>query len=127
MLKKELILPQSSLLILGRLTIGYDFSNSWFRWDRYGFIGAMPEGYAPPFMYSERIGTLEPTIGYDYLIVSWYNESNPDLYDVHSSRPFLYNGKLYDPSSTTVEEAAALWREWKSLNGKTVDVYLLPA
>lgn len=81
----------------------------------------------PPFMYSERIGTLEPAIGYDYLIASWYNKSNPDLYEVNSSRPFLYNRKLYDPSSTTVEEAAALWKEWKSLNGKTVDVYLLPA
>ena len=126
MLKKELILPQSSLLIPGRLTIGYDFSTSWF-WDHYGFIGAMPEGYYPPFTYSKRIGTLEPAMGYDYLIVSWYNKSAPDLYEVQSSRPFLYNGKLYDPSSTTVEEAAALWREWKSLNGKTVDIYLLPA
>lgn len=127
MLKKELILPQSSSLIPSRLTIGYDFSNSWFWWDHYGFIGSMPEGYNLPFMYSNRIGTLEPAMGYDYLIVSWYNKSNPDLYEVQSSRPFLYNGKLYDPSSTTVEEAAALWREWKSLNGKTVDVYLLPA
>lgn len=127
MLKKELILPQSSLLIPSRLTIGYDFFNSWFWWDHYGFIGAIPEGNYPPFMYSECIGTLEPAIGYDYLIVSWYNKSNPDLYDVHSSRPFLYNGKLYDPSSTTVEEAAALWKEWKSLDGKTVDVYLSPA
>lgn len=127
MLKKELILPQSSLLIPSRLTIGYDFSNNWFWWDHYGFISAMPEGYTPPIMYSECIGSLEPAIGYDYLIVSWYNKSNPDLYEVQSSRPFLYNGKLYDQSSTTVEEAAALWREWKSLNGKTVDVYLLPA
>lgn len=127
MLKKELILPQSSLLIPSRLTIGYDFSNNWFWWDNYGFIGAMPEGDIPPIMYSKRIGTLEPAIGYDHLIVTWYNVSNPELYDVQSSRPFLYNGKLYDPISTTVEEAAALWREWKSLNGKTVDVYLLPA
>ena len=52
MLKKELILPQSSLLIPSRLMIGYNFSNSWFWWDHYGFIGAMPEGYYPPFMHS---------------------------------------------------------------------------
>lgn len=126
MLKKELILPQSSSLIPSRLTIGYDYSTSWFWWDHYGFIvkGYSPED--PTFIYDEAIGTLEPTMGYEAIVVSWYSRDKPAVYKVHSSRPFLYNGKLYDPSSTT-EEAAALWKEWKSLNGKTVDVYLLPA
>ena len=118
--KKELILPQSSLLILSKLTIGYSYMISWWPYDSYGFSTK-----GGPGIPNADMGALNPSLGYEALKVTV--EKDPRSVNIYATRPFLYNGRLYGEGLSTEEEILALFNEWKNLNGKTVDVYLSPA
>lgn len=93
---------------------------SWLPYDSYGF--STKDGQGVPYT---NMGALNPSLGYGALKVTV--EKDPRSVNIYATRPFLYNGRLYGEGLNTEEEILALFNEWKSLEGKTVDVYLLPA
>lgn len=94
---------------------------SWFPYDSYGF-STKKDGTGIPYV---DMGALNPSLGYGTLKVTV--EKDPRSVNIYATRNFLYNGRLYGEGLNTEEEILALFNEWKSLEGKTVDVYLLPA